>query len=450
MENDIKKIPQVIKYKYIWSIAYPILISVLMEQVVGLTDTAYLGRVGEIELGAAALGGVFYITIFMIGLGFSIGAQILMGRRNGQGKFDKIGNIFYHSVAFLLIAATIMFFATRLAAPAILQKIISSHNVYNATLEYINWRIIGFFFSFVAIMFRAFYVATTQTRTLTLNSIVMVACNVVLNYILIFGKFGMPAMGIAGAALASALSEGVSMVFFIIYTRFRTDYARYGLNVLPKVRINLLGHILGISIWTMLQNFLSLATWFIFFLAVEHLGEEQLAVTNIVRNVSSVVFMTVMSLSSTASTLVSNLMGEKRYDDIKPMLLKVIKLSYFIALPLIALFCIFPSFVLGIYTNSEVLILASVPSLMVMSSSYLIQVPSNVLFSSVQGTGNTRTALTLEISSLVVYLIYIYVVIYRLRVDVSLCWLSEHIYYTLIFIFSLSYLKWGNWRKKRI
>ncbi|MCI5507472.1 MAG: MATE family efflux transporter, partial [Bacteroidales bacterium] len=75
------------KYSQIWTIAYPILLSTLMEQLIGMTDTAFLGRVGEIELGASALGGIFYVTVFMLGLGFSIGAQILMARRNGEGKY---------------------------------------------------------------------------------------------------------------------------------------------------------------------------------------------------------------------------------------------------------------------------------------------------------------------------------------------------------------------------
>lgn len=76
-------------------------------------------------------------------------------------------------------------------------------------------------------MFRAFYVGTTRTRILTINSIVMVLTNVVLNYLLIFGKFGFPEMGIAGAAIASSISEGVSALFYILYTRYRTDWRRY-------------------------------------------------------------------------------------------------------------------------------------------------------------------------------------------------------------------------------
>ena len=67
-------------YKQIWTIAYPILISLIMEQLIGMTDTAFLGRVGEIELGASAIAGVYYLAIFMMAFGFSIGAQILLSR----------------------------------------------------------------------------------------------------------------------------------------------------------------------------------------------------------------------------------------------------------------------------------------------------------------------------------------------------------------------------------
>ena len=67
-------------------------------------------------------------------------------------------------------------------------------------------------------MFRAFYVGTTNTRILTANSVVMVLTNVVLNYLLIFGGWGIPPLGIAGAAIASVISEAVSLVFFVVYT----------------------------------------------------------------------------------------------------------------------------------------------------------------------------------------------------------------------------------------
>ena len=185
-------------YKEIWLIAYPILISLLMEQMIGMTDTAFLGRVGEIELGASAIAGIFYIVMFMVAFGFSIGAQILIARRNGEQQYKEIGNLFYQGVYFQLGMAAVMFALCYSFAPVILKRLVSSQHIYDAAMSYLNWRVFGFFFSFTAVMFRAFFLGTTQTKTLTLNSIVMVLSNVVFNYILIFGKFGVPQLGIAG------------------------------------------------------------------------------------------------------------------------------------------------------------------------------------------------------------------------------------------------------------
>lgn len=81
-------------YKQIWLIAYPILISLLMEHMINVTDTAFLGHVGEVELGASALAGVLYMAIYMLGFGFSIGVQILIARKNGERKYGEIGGIF--------------------------------------------------------------------------------------------------------------------------------------------------------------------------------------------------------------------------------------------------------------------------------------------------------------------------------------------------------------------
>ncbi len=437
-------------YRQLWRIAAPILVSILMEQLIGMTDAAFLGRVGEVELGASALGGIFYIAVFMLGLGFSIGAQILIGRRNGEGNYEKIGSIFYHSLGFLLLMAATLFTLTRTFAPAVLDAIISSPAVAQAADDYLKWRIYGYFFAFVTVIFRAFYVGTTNTRTLTLNSVTMVACNVVFNYVLIFGHLGFPAYGIAGAAMGSALAEGVSMVFFIVYTRYKIDFRKYGLHLVPRFRIGLLGKLLGISIWTMVQNFLSLATWFLFFLFVEHLGERELATTNIIRNISSFTFMTVIALASTASTLVSNLMGQRDFDAILPMIRRTTGLCCCILIPVLGLAGLFPDIVLGIFTNEPALIAAGRAPLYVLLSSYVFTIPAQIYFHAVSGTGNTRTALAFELTALAIYTVFIAVVVYYLRAPLAVCWLSEHVYGFFALIFSWWYMHHGNWRNRRI
>ena len=402
-------------YKQIWLIAYPILISLLMEQMIGMTDTAFLGRVGEVELGASAIAGVFYMVIFMVAFGFSIGAQILIARRNGERQYKEIGDLFYQGIYFQVGMAAVMFLLSYCFSPIILKRIVASEHIYEAATSYLHWRVFGAFFSFSAVMFRAFFLGTTQTKTLTLNSIVMVLSNVVFNYILIFGKFGFPALGIAGAAIGSSLAELVSLLFFILYTRSRI-----------------------------------LSTWFLFFLYVEHLGERSLAVTNIVRNVSGILFMVLMAFASTCGSLVSNLIGAGHSDCVAGTIRQHVRIAYVFVLPLALLFALFPKLILGIYTDIPDLQDAAVHSLWVMCSPYLFLVPANVYFQAVSGTGNTRTAWGLEMATLVIYTAYITYIILILQLDVAICWTSEMVYSSFILIFCWLYIKRGNWQGRKI
>lgn len=435
--------------KEILKITFPVLVSLLMEHLIGLTDTAYLGRVGEVELGASALAGVYYLVIYMLGFGFSVGAQVLIARRNGEKSYRKIGEVFTQGSLFLLLFAALLFTLSHLYSPALLRRLIESDAVYRATLDYIDWRVYGFFFSFIAVMFRAFYVGTTNTRTLTANSLVMVGTNIVLNYMLIFGKFGFPALGIKGAAIASSISEAVSVLFFVVYTYRRVDYRKYGLFTFSRVDWPMLRQILSVSVWVMIQNGFAFVAWFIFFVAMEHHGERPLAITNVVRSISSFLFMFVNAFASTNSSLVSNLIGAGQSDDVLPLSRRMIGLCYAFVLPLSLLIALFPSAVLRIYTDQADLIQASIPSLWVMLSSYLLAVPAFIFFFCVSGTGNTQIALRLEIASVSVYVLYTLYVVYYLKADVAVCWTTEYVY-NLMILSSFLYLWKGNWRKKQL
>lgn len=437
-------------YKEIWHIAYPILISLIIQQMIGLTDTAFLGRVGEVELGASAIAGVFYIAIYMLGFGFSVGTQILIARRNGAKRFQEIGNIYYQGVYFQIALSIVMFLMAKYLSPLLLIRIISSEHIYHATIEFLNWRVIGFFFSFQMVMFRAFYVGTTQTKPLTFNSILMLLVNAGLNYVLIFGKCGLPALGIAGSAIGSTLAEMLSLLFFIIYTRTKTDIPKYGLNRIPRFHLSALRKILTISIWTMIQNFVSLSTWFIFFVFIEHLGEESLAVANIVRGVSGITFMMIMAFAATCSSLVGNLMGAVKPEAVMPTIRQHVRMSYLIILPFIILYAIFPSWVARIYTDIPDLVEQSVPVIWSLCTAYLIMIPANIYFQAVSGTGNTQKAFLMEFVALIIYIIYGGMVIMEMRASVAVAWTTEHVYALLIGAFSYWYLKKGNWRNKKI
>lgn len=430
--------------------SYPLMISLIIEHMIGLTDAVFLGRVGDVALGACALGGVYYMAMFMLAFGFGFGAQIIIARRNGERRYNRIAPTMVQGCYFMLVLAAALFSASQYFSPIILRDIIESPQVYEATADYLHWRTYGVFFSFLCVMFRAYYVGITQTKILTVNSLVMLLSNVALNYCLIFGKGGFPAAGIAGAAIASSVSEAVSLLFFIVYTSMTADKRKYGFRRAFTLRPHLLKGMLSISGWTMVQSFISVSIWFIFFLAIEHLGERPLAVTNIVRNISALLIMVISSFATTAGALISNQIGAGEQRCLFKTCGMTLKLTYAILIPLLIILCLFPESVLRAFTDSPSLIAASVNSVYVMASSTLIMAPSFILFNAVSGTGNTRAGFIMEMISLAVYTAVIYYGIIRIKPDVALCWFSEHVYGVTLIFLAWWYLKSGKWRGKKV
>ena len=421
-----------------------------MEQMIGLTDTAFLGRVGEVELGASAIAIIYYMVLFMIGFGFSIGAQIIIGRRNGEGRFRETGKIFWTGMYFLLGLSGIIILLSELFSPWMMKFMVSSEAIYSAALSYVRWRLPGMVFAFMTAMFRAFYVGTTQTKTLTLNSVVMVVSNVLFNWILIFGKFGCPALGITGAAIGSSLAELVSLIFFVAYTKVRCDRTKYGLDKPARFEAKELKAMMPVCTWTMVQHTISISTWFIFFLYIEHLGERALAISNIARSVSGLMWVVLQAFSSTCSTLVSNIIGEGHQDKVGSLVKRIMKLSYGTLSVMIISFCIFPEYIARIYTDIPDLINAAVPSLVVMCSSYFLAVGGQVFFLAVSGTGSTKTAFRLELIALAAYMIYCSIIIGWLKMDVAICWTAEHVYSGVLLFCGWWYMRSGRWKNRSI
>lgn len=435
----------------IWKVSYPILLSLFAQNIINVTDTAFLGRVSEVAIGASAMGGLFYICIFTIAFGFSTGSQIVIARRNGEGRFFEIGPVMIQGIIFLLGMALLLFGLTKAFGGDIMHILVKSPDVYSATMEFLDWRIYGFFFSFINVMFRAFYVGITRTKVMTLNAIFMALTNVILDYGLIFGNFGLPALGIKGAAIASVLAEATSILFFIIYTYATVNFKKYGLtNLRHSFNPKLLGRILEISSFTMLQYFLSMSTWFVFFVAVERLGEHQLAIANIVRSIYVVLLIPVNALSTTANSLVSNLIGAGGIKDVPRLVWKIARVSFLIMAILTTLAFLFPKAILSIYTDSTAIIDGSVHSIYVIIIAMLIGSVANIIFSAISGTGNTRSALWLEIITITVYTLYIGTVGLGFKAPVEICFTTEIVYYGMIFIVSYLYFKKGNWQNKKI
>ena len=438
-------------YRKICSVAIPILLSLLMEHIIGMTDTAFLGRVSETALGASALGTVYFMAFFVLGAGFSFGSQILIARRNGEKNFLAAGQICYAGVFFLALFSLILILVIKYLSPAVLPLMVKSPDICNAAIEYLNYRTYGLFFAFITTVFRAFYVGISRTKILTISSVIMVLANIVFNYGLIFGKYGMPEMGIAGAALASSIAEAVSMVCYIIYTLKYTDLKKYGFNrITAIIDTEILKKVFSVSIWMMVQPFFSIGVWFFFFIAVEQLGERSLAVVNVVRCLTTLSFIIIQAFATAANSLVSTLTGEKKSDQVWRLIRKIMLISAAAVMPFLLFMTIFPEISLRIYTDNPSLIADSVDSLYVVCLANFLQIGSFILFNAVSGTGAVKVAALIETVNLLIYAALVYLIIIRLRPVPAIAWLTEISYQVIRGILCFTYLFSGRWRNMKI
>lgn len=111
-----------------------------MEQLINITDAIFLGHVGEVELGASALASVYYLAIYMLGFGFSLGLQVMIARRNGEQRYEETGKTFFQGLLFLSGLAMFLSLASYILSPVILRYFIRSPEIYNAAVDYLTWR----------------------------------------------------------------------------------------------------------------------------------------------------------------------------------------------------------------------------------------------------------------------------------------------------------------------
>jgi putative MATE family efflux protein len=437
-------------YKNIIAIALPIIVSGVAQNIINVTDTMLLGRLSNVALGAGGNAGIFYFILVITGMGFTTGAQIIMARRNGEKNYTSIGKVFDHCIYFIIPLGLLLFAFMKYWSPALLESITQSKEILHASEEYLSIRSYGILFAFINFSFLAFYVATTKTGVLIYTTVILMLVNVFLDFALIFGNFGFPAMGIEGAALASVIAEIAALTFFIIYTYIKIDLNKYELFGFKKFNQQVFRRILKVGSPIMLQNFLSLSSWFIFFMIIEKMGEDELAISHIIRSIYMVLMIPLFGFSSATNTFVSNLIGQGNSDLVMPLLKKVVLLSCASTLIMFGITHLFPTQIIGFYTNDITLINSSLSTLTVISFTMFFFAIAFILFHGVSGTGNTKTSLLIEFITISIYLVITYYIAIVLQWSLPLVWCTEFVYFGLLGSMSFVYLKWGNWRKVQI
>lgn len=423
-------------------LSWPVFISLIAQNLIGVVDTAFIARVGEVELGGTAMGSLVYFSIYTVGWGLASGTQILISHRYGANKKDDIGRVLGQSIKLLLLTAIIVTTIAIAVGPLLFRGMLSSPRIADAAIEYWTYRSFGFVFAFLSTTFRSFFVGIGRTKVLTLNSVVMSIVNIVLDYGLIFGNLGLPEMGIKGAAVASVISEASSVLFYMLYIRFKVDSDTFGINRANLLELDkqLSKQLFNMSYYLMLQAFVSQSVWAIFFFMLESLGERELAVASITRQIYVLIFMPMGSYGTSVRTTVGHIVGAERLGQLSLYMKRAVGLSFGTMLLIFTFIQLFPELPLSIFTDNPDLIQDSVGTLRVFSIAALIASAGNMYFNAVSSTGNTKMVFLIELINTAFYLVYGAVMVYLIGASVALCFTVEIIYFLFIGIMSYRYI----------
>ena len=201
------------EFSYNWKLAAPVIMGMLGHTFVGLVDNIMVGQLGSAELAAVSLGNSFFFVAMSLGIGFSTAITPLVAEADSEGDFKKGKSAFKHGF-FLCIVLSLVLFGLILLAKPLMYFMKQPEEVVVLTMPYLDVIAVSLIPLIIFQGFKQFSDGLSLTKHAMYATILANAINIALNYILIFGKFGFPKMGIVGAGVGTLVSR-VSMIVII-------------------------------------------------------------------------------------------------------------------------------------------------------------------------------------------------------------------------------------------
>lgn len=436
-------------YRQIISISLPIMLGSAVQNIIALTDSVFLYHLSSTDFAAIGFVGVFYLIIAAIGYSFSKGGQIMIARRQGEGRLKETGTSFHALMFFELFLALIMFFFMQYGAEPFFRSIVNSESIIEKSMEYLIPRSYGVFFSYLGVGIIALYTGIGRTKFIVIDTLLLALINILLNYGLIYGHWGLPALGIAGAGWASTIAEVIAFFCFVLYMIFDRKLRYNSIFSFPKVKLRLIRQVFHLSSAVVVQSVVGLGSWFAFFSIIEKLGERELAISNLARIVYLILSVPTWGYASGINTMVSHFIGRSKRQAVMPIIWKTAKLALattmIFAIPIVLLpeYLLYP--ILGgedmslIYESRQVLYM-----LLVILALFAV---GGIYFNGFIGTGATWAGLRIQLLGTAVYIVYVYFAVIKWQVNLVWAWGGEVVYWVISLGATLWFLHQRNWHE---
>jgi MATE family multidrug resistance protein len=420
---------------------------------VALSDSIFLLYYSETDFAAIGIVSIFYLIISSIGYGFSKGGQILIARRVGQSNKQGISSAFWSMQVFQLGIATLLFLFLYFISPYFLGLFIKNEIILSKCIEYLDWRSWSIFFSYLGLGYIALYTGISRTSFIVIDVVIMMLVNLLLNFLLIFGYWGLPEMGIAGAGLGSAIAEVTAFIIFWIYASTDKKGDAWQLKyfdlegLLQKIKA-----VASVGLPVVVQSIVGLGSWFVFFAFIEKLGERALSITNFSRIIYLALSVPTWGFSSGINTIVSFIIGTGDKSQVIQITRKTAFLAwgvtYLLALPIL----LFPQFSLQFLFNEDSmsLLVEATPILRMILVTLIFFSIGGVYYNGLVGTGDTWFGLWIQIICVLLYIIYLYLIIHVFQLPLLYAWTGELFFWVLSLSATIFYLRGGRWKRLEI
>ncbi|RYZ28583.1 MAG: MATE family efflux transporter [Chitinophagaceae bacterium] len=433
-------------YRQILKIALPISLALFVPQLNFIINSVFLGHLSEEALATASITGVYYLIFGGIGFGLNNGLQAFISRRAGENRPGEIGKIFHQGIFIALSIAALGILLTYFVAPAIFKATIHSQQIYEDVVSFLSIRIWGLPFLYVYQMRNALLVGINRSKLLIIGTAAEAFANVFFDYGLIFGKLGMPQMGFNGAAVASIIAEFTGMFSIFLVVKAQGISKQFSLFSGFAYNKEILTRILKLSGPLIFQMAISIMSWFFFYVLVEHHGQTSLAISNTMRNVFGFFGVFNWAFASAANSMVSNVIGQGKKEEITKLVVKIMTLSMSISAFFGLLLNLFPEIYFSLFGQGEAFIQEGTPTLRVVSLALVFASAGTVWVNALIGTGKSQVTFFIEVIAIVVYCTYVYLVLETWKLSITWGWASELLYWTILFLLSFSYMRSGKWK----
>lgn len=439
-----------ISYKSILKVALPLMASSFIQSVVLITDSAFLSRYDTLDFDASGNAGLLYVTMFIVLSGFNDGVQILMARRIGEKRTNLLSRIFGSSVLVNFLIAVLLFGLIQWIIPIGLKSYSLNQVLADKQTDFIQIRSFALFAGIITLACNAYFMAVGKTSVVMRAALLTAVANILLDYALIFGNFGMPELGLKGAAWASTISDFLGMIF--LFTMLTLNKQQRDHQLIKNVTIELapIKEVIRLGSPIMLQGLAALSVWTVFFTWIEQIGTYELTVSQNIRSIYFLTFVPIWGFGATTKTYISQYLGSKKFDDLRLIQLKIQTLTVIFLIIFVHGAILYPETFIKLINPDVTYTAESAAILRMIFGSILLFSFISVYFQTINGSGNTRITFYIEMASVTVYLFMAYLLIKVYEVSIFWVWTVEYAYFAVLGILSILYLRNSNWKNKII